>query len=185
MAGEESSAAVSSSASKCSPRVTVQVFPLIPVRSMGSLSISSVSPTCAAIGGTLSRFPPAFDAGVTYDDLRRNDRGAADYYVEVISSRGGDHSVGGIGGGGGNIGIGVAVVVSRVAAELRLYDGRTLEQIDAIDLQKGRTGVVPASIGVGGRSFWAYIALLFMRYGEYRAAAHDVAEEAAERIAHR
>jgi len=77
------------------------------------------------------------------------------------------------------------LVLGEVAAEVRLYDGRTLNQIARYDLHKRNMAVVPMSIGIGGRSLSAWIALPFVQYGQYRAAAHEVARQAAERIAGR
>ena len=72
-----------------------------------------------------------------------------------------------------------------MAAEVRVYDGRTLNTIAQFDLHQHNTSVVPMGIGLGGRWTWAYFALPFMQYGQYRAAAHAVARQAAERIAGR
>jgi hypothetical protein len=125
----------------------------------------------------------AFDARLTYDDLSRRDPANADFYVEVVSSDAANRPVGGVATGAGNIGVEVSVVVSRVAAEVRLYDGRTLEVIERYDLHQNRTAILPTAVGIGGRSVWAYIALPFIHYGQYRSAAHEVAREAAARIA--
>ena len=125
----------------------------------------------------------AFDAHATYDDVRRGDGPGAAYYVEVVGARAGDREAVGVGVGAENVYASVGVVVSRVAAEVRLYDGKTLELVDRWDLAKKSTAVVPTSVGVGGRFVWAAIALPFVHYGQYRNAAHDVARQAAERIA--
>jgi hypothetical protein len=125
----------------------------------------------------------AFDAHVTYDDVRRGDGPGAAYYVEVVGARAGDREAVGVGVGAENVYASIGVVVSRVAAEVRLYDGKTLELVDRWDLSKRSTAVVPTSVGIGGRFVWAAIALPFVHYGQYRSAAHDVARQAAERIA--
>ncbi|HYU26755.1 MAG TPA: hypothetical protein VEO74_16195 [Thermoanaerobaculia bacterium] len=125
----------------------------------------------------------AFDAHATYDDVRRGDGPGAAYYVEVVGARAGDREAVGVGVGAENVYASIGVVVSRVAAEVRLYDGKTLELVDRWDLSKKSTAVVPTSVGVGGRFVWAAIALPFVHYGQYRGAAHDVARQAAERIA--
>jgi hypothetical protein len=127
----------------------------------------------------------AFDTGVTYDALSRSGPANADFYVEVVSGDAANHSVGGVGTGVGSIAVEVSVVVARVAAEVRLYDARTLDVIERYDLQKNNTAVVPTAIGIGGRSVWATIMLPFVQYGQYRAAARDVAHQAAARIAGR
>jgi len=125
----------------------------------------------------------AFDAGVTYDQLMRsgppND---ADYYVEVLSGDAAGRPVGGVGAGIGNVAVEVGVVVSHVAAQVRLYDARTLNAVDTYDLEKSSTAVLPTGIGIAGRSLWAAVVLPFVQYGQYRVAAHEVAHQAALRI---
>src|SRR6266498_3270396 len=125
----------------------------------------------------------AFDTRLTYDDLRREGTADAAYYVEVVSAGVANRNAGGIGIGTDGIGATVSVIVSRVAAEVRVYDGRTLELVDRFDLSRKSTAVVPTSVGIGGRYFWAAFALPFVEYGQYRSAAHAVARQAAERIA--
>jgi len=125
----------------------------------------------------------AFDARMTYDDLLHRGPEDADFYVEVVSSRASGRPMGGVGAAVGNVAVEVAVVVKQVAAEVRLYDGRTLNLIERYDFEKRSTAVVPTGIGIGGRSIWAEIMLPFVEYGQYRAAAHDVARQAAARIA--
>jgi hypothetical protein len=125
----------------------------------------------------------AFDAHATYDDVRRGGGPDAAYYVEVVGARAGDREAVGVGVGAENVYASVGVVVSRVAAEVRLYDGKTLELVDRWDLAKKSTAVVPTSVGIGGRFVWASIALPFVHYGQYRSAARDVARQAAGRIA--
>ena len=125
----------------------------------------------------------AYDARLTYDELLRHPLPPAEFFVEIISSPAGSHPVGGADVGTGAVSVGVGVVVARVAAEVRVYDGRTLNPVAQFDLHENNTAVVPMGIGLGGRWSWAYIALPFMQYGQYRAAAHAVARRAAERIA--
>lgn len=127
----------------------------------------------------------AFDARASYDDLSRGSVSHADYYVEVVSSDADNRSVGGGGAAIGRVAVDIDVVVSRVAAEIRVYDGRTLELVDRFDLRNRRTAVVPTGIGVGHRFVWAFIALPLVQYGQYRSAAHEIARQAAERIARR
>ena len=124
----------------------------------------------------------AFRVSDTYDELRRNDRANADYYVEVVSSHGDANVMGVVGVGGGPIAAEVGVVVSHLATELRLYDGRTLELIDRYDLHQQRTSVAPTGIGIG-REVFGWIALPFLQRAQYRVVAHDVARDAADRIA--
>lgn len=126
----------------------------------------------------------AFDAGVTYEELLR---GAApknaDYYVEVMSSDAAGRPLGEAGVGLGGVAVEVGVVVARVAAQVRLYDAKSLNELNTFDLRRDSTAVVPTGIGIAGRSVWAGIMLPFVQYGQYRSAAHDVAHQAALRIA--
>lgn len=125
----------------------------------------------------------AFDARMTYDELLRNGPGEADYYVEVVSSYASGRPVGAAGAWMEGFGVEVGVVVSRVAAQVRLYDAHTLNEVETYDLGKDSTAVVPTAIGLGGRTVWAAIMLPFVQYGQYRSAAHAVARQAALRIA--
>jgi len=128
----------------------------------------------------------AFDAQMTYDELlRRGPANDADYYVEVLSGDAAGRPVGGAGVGVGGGEVEVGVVVARVAAEVRLYDARSLNAVDTYDLRRDNTAVVPTGIGIAGGSIWASIMLPFVEYGQYRSAAHDVARQAAHRIAGR
>jgi hypothetical protein len=125
----------------------------------------------------------AFDAKMTFDELRQDNRGDADYYLEVVASDADASPTGGIGVGNRNVGVDVALVVSRVAATLRLYDGETLELIDTLDLQKNATAVVPVSIGIGRDRLGLWLALPFVQHARYRAAARAVARQAAADMA--
>ncbi len=130
-----------------------------------------------------SRGLDAFDARLTYDDVVRDGRTDADYYVEVVSSDAAAAPVGGVGIGNRNVGVDVAVVISRVAATLRLYDGRTLELIDTLDLRRNSSALMPTAIGIGGDRVSLWLAIPFVQYSRYRAAARAVAQDAAEQIA--
>jgi hypothetical protein len=124
----------------------------------------------------------AVDAGITFDDLQREQRIDADYFVEVVSSDADGGPFGGIGVGGDHVGVDISVIVSRVAAQLRLYDGRTLQLIDTYDMQRSAKAVMPTAIGVGGRHVGLWVALPFVHYARYRAAARAVAADAATAI---
>lgn len=131
-----------------------------------------------------SRGFDAFDARATFEEIRRG-VDVADYYIEIVSSDATHHPVGSVMAGLGPVGVDVGVVVSRVAAELRLYDGRTLELLERYDLRDTKTAVMPTGVGLGGRAFWAYIALPFAQRAQHRSAAREVARQAADRIASR
>lgn len=127
-----------------------------------------------------------FDASYVnrnYDELDRNAAGNADWYVEIVSSDSHASPLGGVGIGGRHMGGEIAVVVNRVAAEMRLYDGRSLELIQTFDLRKRTTALLPTAIGVGGRHAWAFIAVPLFEYARYRSMAGAVARDAAAQVA--
>jgi len=125
----------------------------------------------------------AFETDVTYDDLRRFERDAPSYYVEIVRGDGWSREAGGVDLSNGVVGGSVGVIVSGVAAEVRLYDGRSLEVIRSFDLRHRSTSVAPTGVGIGGRWSWLWVGLPFFRYGEYRNAAREVAHDAAKQIA--
>ncbi|HET7433826.1 MAG TPA: hypothetical protein VFN10_03840 [Thermoanaerobaculia bacterium] len=137
------------------------------------------------VGELRERHLDAFDAGVTYDDVVAHGRGEAraDYYVEIVSGDGYADPEGGVDIGGRDGGVELSVVVSHVAARLRIYDGETLELLDDVDLQHQNTAVMPTSIGVGGRHFGAWIALPFLEWMQLRGASRAVARKAAIQVA--
>lgn len=129
----------------------------------------------------------AFAARATLDDLRRGAPFAADYYVEIAGS--GEQAIptGSVGVATGPIVADLGVIVSRVAAVVRVYDGRTLELVDSFALEARKTSVIPTGIGIGHRGygigFWAGVPLV--RYFHVRGATGEVARDAAERIRQR
>lgn len=125
-----------------------------------------------------------FDAFVTDRTVENARTDDADFYVELLSSSGtGDYPIGDVAVGSRDVAAGITVVMSRVAAEVRLYDGRTLEQVAAYDVRQTKVMPVPSWISVGGRNFYTALALPFVQYGQYRRAAGAVARDAAARIA--
>ncbi|HUP49675.1 MAG TPA: hypothetical protein VNA04_12890 [Thermoanaerobaculia bacterium] len=124
----------------------------------------------------------AFDTRLTHADLLRGEREDADYYVEIVTGYGTDDPYGGVAVAGRHAAVEIGVVVSRVIAEMRIYDGRTLELIDQVDVQAHDTGVVPTAVGIGGRhGIW--VGLPVMRAMRHRAAAREAARNAAQSIA--
>lgn len=124
----------------------------------------------------------ASDMRMTFDELRSAGQSDADYYIEVSRGDGDAHALGGIEVGDYNVGVDISVVVAYVAARLNIYDGRSLELIDSYDFQRRATAVMPTGIGIGGRSVGLRLALPFVQYARYRAAARAVAAEAAGAI---
>ena len=123
-----------------------------------------------------------FDAKATLEEIERSDVDDADYYVEFLRGDSTSHGYGGVGIGGRHGGVDMSVMVSRVAASLRLYDGETLEVIDDFDVYAKGSGVMPTAIGVGGRhaAFWVGLPLYLVRE---RTVAKEAARDAAKSIA--
>jgi len=125
-----------------------------------------------------------YDAQVTYDDLQRQGEKNADYYIEVVNADELSSQEGAAGIHLRDGSIDFALVIARVASAIRVYDGHTLELIQAYDLKGKCRAVVPTDIGVdlGIRGVAAWIALPFIQHAQYRAAARDVARIAVEKI---
>lgn len=126
----------------------------------------------------------AFDAEMTWDDLTRDDAVRdADFYVEVLGAGATSDSYGGLGIGTYDVGVSLEVVVARVAAELRVYDGDTLETVAREGLSKKNTAVMPTSVGIGGPRLFAMIAVPFVQAAQYRRVTQAAARDAAAKVA--
>lgn len=126
----------------------------------------------------------AFEAETNLDDLARGKKAAgADYYVEIGAGTSDGRPYGGAGVAGSHIEVGVALIVAEVSAELRLYDGRTLDLVLAEPLHRRNRSVAPVSVGVGSRSFFTMLGLPVLSRLQFRSAAHAVARDAAAAIA--
>jgi hypothetical protein len=124
----------------------------------------------------------SFETGMTYDQLSRGTNDA-DFYVEVLSTDGHAHDSG-IGTiDDGRVGADVGILVSNVAAQLRLYDGRSLELVDRFDLSKRKVAPTLRGVSIGGRHGFFSMALPWIRSAQYRGVARDVAADAATKIA--
>lgn len=125
----------------------------------------------------------AFLTNVTYDDLSRNVTTAADYYVEVASSDTSGGAPGGVGVGSGPVAVDISVVVAHVAAEVRLYDGRSLELIRSFELHQSKKGIAPTSISIGGGGIWGWFSIPITEVVQFRRAARSIAKDAATQVA--
>jgi hypothetical protein len=124
-----------------------------------------------------------FVTNLRLTDLSRDDHPRPDYYIDIFGPGGGGYPVAGIGlPVGRNAGVDFAVIVSHVAASVNVYDGRSLELLHTLDLHKKSTTVAPAAIGIGGRPFWAVIAMPFVEWAQYRSGVRAVAHDAAREI---
>lgn|SRR6185436_4661197 len=121
----------------------------------------------------------AFDTGLTYGEIADGQGEDADYYVEILGASTDDGSLGGIGIGSQEIGVSVDVVVSRVAAEVRVYDGPTGKLLASETLSKRKTAVMPTSLYLGGSRIFAVVAMPFVQQSQYRSLTKAAARDAA------
>lgn len=124
----------------------------------------------------------AYESRMTYEDLRRNDPENATYYVEIVAADAASREHGAVDVAGEGLDVNLALVVAHVAAAVRVYDGRSLELLDTYDLRQDNHAVLPTAVGLGGRHAFVRFAIPFIHYARFRAAAHDVARDAAKRI---
>ena len=127
----------------------------------------------------------AFNANYTYDDLVDDDNPSeADVYVLLIGQNG-EKAQGGLAIGLPNAGVDLTVIKNVNSCFVRLYDGRTLREIDAFEVSKNSTAVLPTAIGVGGVEGAAlWFALPFIQNVRVRSAAKSVAADTADVIVH-
>lgn len=128
-----------------------------------------------------SRGVDAYLAVVTFDDLSKDDGDTADadYFVELAGDAWLDDR-GGIGVGGRHADMSIGVVDSKVAADVFVYDGRTLEMIVRESLSKRNRSVMPTGVGVGSRSLFGWIALPFVERAQVRRVARSLADDIAD-----
>jgi hypothetical protein len=117
-----------------------------------------------------------------FDAFESDDRDVdADYYVELVAVEPSTVDYGGIGVSGRHADIEVGVVVSRVLAELRVYDAR-MELIASENLSKRKTSFMPTSVGIGGGALYAVLALPFLERAQHRSVARAAARDAASMV---
>ena len=124
-----------------------------------------------------------FTLDASLEELSLDPDRDADWYVEVIPGRSETSDYGGIGVGSRHTDVTLGVLVSRIGAEAGIYRGRTLELVATESLQKKNTAVLPTSVGFGGRSIFAAIALPFVERAQARSVTRSAARELAARIA--
>jgi hypothetical protein len=125
----------------------------------------------------------AYDARISYADLRREPRADADLYVEILPGDNYAYPTGGVGVRTSNVAVDVGIIVARVAADLRIYDGRTLDLVAKRHLRHENVTVVPTAVGAGTYRMSVWFALPVVQYLRYRSAVADVVREAATIIA--
>jgi hypothetical protein len=124
-----------------------------------------------------------FTVEASFEELSLDPDRDADWYVEVIPGNAETVDYGGLGVGSRHADVTLGVMVSRVGAEASIYRGRTLELIATESLQKKNTAILPTSVGFGGRSLFAAIALPFVERAQARSVTRAAARELATRIA--
>ena len=124
----------------------------------------------------------AFETRTTLDRLMPFDSANDDYYLELIGSGGSSVPIADASVGAGNVAVDFGLVVSHVAAQLRLYDGRTLELLQTINLEKRKTTLVPMAVGAwSGRIAFSIAAPA--RWLQERTVMRGIANDAAAAIA--
>lgn len=136
--------------------------------------------TRTLLGELRGRGFDTIDVGLTYDEfLDQEAVPIADYIVELRGGEPHTADYGGIGIGGRHGDVELGIVSSKVDAELRVYDGATMQVIAVSDLSKRTTAVMPTSIGIGGGAIYAYLAIPFIERAQHRNVAKKAAREAA------
>jgi hypothetical protein len=125
----------------------------------------------------LDAFRDRLEKTDTIKDLG-DERLPADYYVEILGAGGSSRPVAGVGAGPVDVG----VSVSHVGASVNVYDGRTLALVEAIDLRKRSTNVMPVGVYFGNRPVWAAISLPIFEWSQYRNAMRRLARDTARDI---
>ncbi len=126
---------------------------------------------------------------VNIDDVKRGARRSRifDYIIEVGISDSARTPLGGVSGGTriGSVGVAteVSMVRSEVAAEFRLYDGKTEELIDTFELSAEASAPALTGLGVGDPYGFVFINIPWFSRGPSREATRRLAREAVEVIA--
>ncbi len=118
----------------------------------------------------------------TYDEIAHSDgRPDADYLVEIAGdSRTEDH--GGMGVSGPHAAVSLGMLVSDVAADVFVYDGVTLEELEHESMSKRDKAFVPTGVGIGGTNIFAWIATPIIERAQVRGVARDLARDIATRV---
>lgn len=125
----------------------------------------------------------AFTISETLDSVQDEPRDDVDFYVEIAPWDADSNPYGGVGVNGPHAGVDIAVVSSRIAAQLRVYDARTFELLGSYELSDRSTAVMPVAVGVGHRAIYGWVAMPFAQWIQYRRLTKRMAEDAAVRVA--
>jgi hypothetical protein len=123
----------------------------------------------------------AFLADADFDRISRDEARSADYYVEIVGDTRTD-DYGGVGVSGRHADVGLGVLVSRMAADVYIYEGRTLELVGSESLAKRNTAVLPTGVGIGDHNLFAWIATPFVERAQMRRVARAVGVDMAGRV---
>ncbi|MEO8379754.1 MAG: hypothetical protein ABI779_08840 [Acidobacteriota bacterium] len=123
----------------------------------------------------------AFLSESTLEQIERSDDRRADLYVEIVGDAD-TEDYGGVNVGDRHVDVSIGVLVSHVAADIRIYDGRTLDVIATDSLSRRSTAVLPTSVGFGDHGLFAIIALPFLERAQVRSVARACAREMATRV---
>ena len=125
----------------------------------------------------------AIDPGVDEHDLLRGDVPAADFWIELAPGDGGRaEAFGEVHAGSRNAGVSVGLGVTRLAAEVRIYEGDSLAMVASRAVSRNAT-FAPASIGIGPRNFFGFFGFSLFEGAQKRRLARGVAREAAALLA--
>ncbi len=124
----------------------------------------------------------AVDSPLTYDDVQRTGAAVSGLYVEIAPSEVRGHAQGNVAVAAHNVGVDIGMIVSHVAADLYVYNGRTFELVAQRHLAHDDVAVAPTGIGLGGYRVSAFVALPFIQWARYRAAAGAVVRDATDEI---
>lgn len=119
------------------------------------------------------------DVDMTYDEASRGGVSGVDYLVEVLGSDAYRESYGGVGVGNRNADVTLEVIVARVAGQLRVYDGATMDVLADAPISRRSTAILPTSLGLGDRHFFAVLALPVAQWAQSRRVARGAAHDAA------
>jgi hypothetical protein len=126
-----------------------------------------------------SRGFDAYETDWTVDDAANATNVDVDYYVDVISAGADADAAGGVDIGGRDGEVTIGVIVSHVAAELRVYDAHTMDVVASETIRKRNAAIRPTSIGFGGGDVFAWIAIPLFERAQFRSAAKAAAKDAA------
>jgi hypothetical protein len=124
----------------------------------------------------------AIDGEMSYDDAVRGGRRDSGLYIEIAPDSATTDSAAIARVDLPHASVDLAVLVSRVAAELRVYDARSLNLIVKRNLHRQDVRVVPTGVGTGTYRASVWLALPVFEYARYRAAVNGVVQDAVQEI---